>query len=104
VSRPPLSADPPPRASPGAGIPATAGGPAGRAWLTALWCSFLAACLATVMFFAFVDPAPVVAVLRPTGAAPGRTALYSIGFLFFWTFCALAASLTAWLLRPPPSP
>ncbi len=76
--------------------------PPGRAWLTALWCSFLAASLATLLFFAFVDPAPVVALLQPTDTAPGRTALYSLGFLFFWTFCALAAGLTAWLLRTPP--
>ena len=76
--------------------------PTGRAWLTALWCSFLAASLATVLFFALVDPAPVAALLQPTGTPPGRTALYSIGFLFFWTFSALAAGLTAWLLRPPP--
>jgi len=91
VSQPPVSRDPP-----------AAGEPAGRAWLTAIWCSFLAASLATVLFFAFVDPSPVVALLQPTGAAPGRTALYSIGFMFFWTFCALAAGLTAWLMRPPP--
>lgn len=70
------------------------------AGLTALWCSFLAASVATLLFFAFVDPAPAVAVLRPTGALPSRTALYSIGFLFFWSMCALAAGLTAWLLRP----
>ena len=52
-----------------------------RASLTALWCSFLAASLATLVFFAFVDPAPAVALLQPTLAAPGRTALYSLGFL-----------------------
>jgi len=98
VSQPPESPDPAT-----ATVASTGGGDvAGRAWLTALWCSFLAASLATVLFFAFVDPAPVVALLQPTGAAPGRTALYSIGFFFFWTFCALAATLTAWLLRPPP--
>ena len=76
--------------------------PASRPWLTALWCSFLAAALATMLFFAFVDPSPVVALLQPTLDAPGRTALYSLGFFFFWTFCALAAGLTAWLLRAPP--
>jgi hypothetical protein len=76
--------------------------PIARLWLTALWCSFLAAGLATMLFFAFIDPAPVAALLRPTGAAPGRTALYSLGFFFFWTFCALAAGLTAFLMRPPP--
>lgn len=81
---------------------ATQVGATGRAALTALWCSFLAASLATMLFFAVVDPAPVVATLRPTGVPPDRTALYSFGFLFFWTSCALAAGLTAWLLRPPP--
>ena len=74
----------------------------GRPWLTALWCSFLAAALATMFFFAFVDPTPVVALLQPTVDAPSRTALYSLGFFFFWTFCALAAGLTAWLMRTPP--
>jgi hypothetical protein len=74
--------------------------PAGRAWLTALWCSFLAAGLATMLCFAFVDPAPVAALLRPAGSASGRTGLYSLGFLFIWASCALAAGLTAWLMRP----
>jgi hypothetical protein len=99
VRSPPDSAD---GASLSAGTGADGDGPPGRAWLTALWCSFLAAALATMLFFAFVDPAPAVALLQPTGDAPGRTALYSLGFLFFWTFCALAAGLTAWLMRPPP--
>ena len=101
MSQPPVSPEQTP-----SGIPDVVDAPAGvglvgRAWLTAIWCSFLSASLATVLFFAFVDPSPVVALLQPTGAAPGRTALYSIGFFFFWAFCALAAALTAWLLRPP---
>ena len=81
--------------------PSPAPDPTLRAGLTALWCSFLAASVATLLFFAFVDPAPVVAVLTPTDALPSRTALYSLGFFFFWSMCALAAGLTAWLLRPP---
>lgn len=63
-----------------------------RLALIVMWCSFLAASIATVVFFAFVDPAP--------DALPDRTALYSVGFLFFWAVCALAATLTAWLLAP----
>ena len=94
--------DSPDRAGLPVGAAADDAGPPGRAWLTALWCSFLAAALATMLFFAFVDPAPAVALLQPTGDAPGRTALYSLGFLFFWAFCALAAGLTAWMMRPPP--
>ncbi|NBU24313.1 MAG: hypothetical protein EBS39_01570 [Gammaproteobacteria bacterium] len=82
--------------------PSTAGDGKARAGLTALWCSFLAASIATLLFFAFVDPTPVVAVLTPTDVLPSRTALYSLGFFFFWAMCALAAGLTAWLLRPPP--
>jgi hypothetical protein len=53
-----------------------------------------------MVFFAFVDPAPVVAVLVPTTVIPDRLTLYSLGFLFFWLSCALAAGLTAWLLTP----
>jgi len=74
----------------------------GRLWLTVVWASFLAASVATMVFFAFVDPTPIVALLTPTPAMPSRTALYSLGFFFFWAICTLAAALTAWLLRTPP--
>jgi len=75
-------------------------GQRGRLALTVIWCSFLSASAATMVFFAFVDPSPVIAVLKPTGALPGRTELYSLGFLFFFGVCALSASLTAWLIAP----
>jgi len=77
-----------------------------RIALMVAWCSFIAASIASLLFFAFVDPAPIVAVLQPTGLLPSRTALYSLGFLFFWVVCALSASLTASLLctAPPASP
>lgn len=76
-----------------------------RLALTVTWCSFLSASLATTIFFAFVDPAPIVAVLTPTAALAGRTELYSLGFLFFWLVCALASALTAWLVSTqPPRP
>jgi hypothetical protein len=71
-----------------------------RIALTVMWCAFLTASVATMLFFAFVDPSPVIAVLKPTGVLPGRTELYSLGFLFFFGICALSASLTAWLIRP----
>jgi hypothetical protein len=53
-----------------------------------------------MLFFAFVDPSPVVALLQPTAVIPDPTTLYSLGFLFFFAVCALAAGLTAWLLTP----
>ncbi|MEY3713288.1 MAG: hypothetical protein RL321_908 [Pseudomonadota bacterium] len=75
----------------------------GRLAFTVAWCSFLAASVATLVFFAFVDPAPIVAVLQPTGALQSRTALYSLGFFFFWIVSAVSAGLTASLLCTPPS-
>ena len=65
------------------------------------WASFLAASIATMVLFAFVDPTPLVAVLAPTETLPGRTAIYSVGFFFFWIVCVLSATLTATLLTPP---
>ena len=75
----------------------------GRLAFTVAWGSFLAASIATLVFFAFVDPAPIVAVLQPTGALQSRTALYSLGFFFFWIVSAVSAALTASLLCTPPA-
>ena len=72
-----------------------------RSLFTVAWASFLAASVTTMFFFAFVDPSPIVAILAPTALVPDRTTLYSVGFLFFWFSCAVAAGLTAWLLTPP---
>jgi len=66
-----------------------------RVFFTVAWCSFLVASVATVLCFAFVDPAPF--------ADLSRTAAYSFGFLFFWAVCALSAAVTAWMLNPPGS-
>lgn len=69
-----------------------------RVALTIIWSSFLAASVATMIFFAFVDPAPIIALLGPPDTLPGRTTLYSLGFFFFWLVSALASSLTALLV------
>jgi len=66
--------------------------PRRRRWLTVLWCSFLTASVATMLFFAFVDPA--------ADFGGTRTAAYSAGFLFFWLICAIASAMTAWLMTP----
>lgn len=66
-----------------------------------LWPSFFAAGVATMVFFAFVDPLalrdmtfPEVAISRGLG--------YSIGFFMFWLATA-ASSLFTWILLRPAS-
>ncbi|HEV2285795.1 MAG TPA: hypothetical protein VGR80_07115 [Steroidobacteraceae bacterium] len=64
-----------------------------------LWPSFLAACAASVLFFAAVDPA----MLRDAGphlfAGLDREAGYALGFLFFWGVGALASTVSIYLIR-----
>ena len=63
-------------------------------WVMAvLWPSFLAAALAEACFFSWFEPEALSAL------APG--AVYSIGFFFFWMFCTLASTLTAYLMSVP---
>jgi hypothetical protein len=66
-----------------------------------LWPSFFAACVATMVFFAFIDPLqlrditfPDVHISRETG--------YSIAFFMFWIATA-SASLFTWILLRPSS-
>jgi hypothetical protein len=64
-----------------------------------LWPSFLAACGASLLFFAAVDPA----LLRDAGprlfAGLEREAGYALGFLFFWSVGALASAISVYLIR-----
>lgn len=64
-----------------------------------LWPSFLAACAASLLFFAAVDPA----MLRDAGphlfAGLDREAGYALGFLFFWGVGALASTVSIYLIR-----
>ncbi len=61
-----------------------------------LWCSFLAACAASLIAFALLDPQAM-----HTGQAPHwwttRLAVYGIGFFFFWGNAAVAAALTLFM-------
>ena len=66
-----------------------------------LWPSFFAAGVATMVFFAFVDPLllrdmtfPEVELSRGLG--------YTIGFFMFWA-CTAASSLFTWILLRPAS-
>lgn len=65
-----------------------------------IWASFLGACLATMLFFAAFDPdllvmASHLRILEDVSA----TAMYSMGFFFFWAITAVSAAITAWLIR-----
>ena len=64
-----------------------------------LWPSFLAACVASVLFFAAVDPT----LLRDAGprlfADLDREAGYALGFFFFWAIGAVASTLSVFLIR-----
>ena len=65
-----------------------------------VWSSFLAAALATMLCFAFVDPDAFAA-----GAPPGwwttRMHVYALGFFFFWLVGGIAAALSWFLVRGP---
>src|SRR5579871_6466757 len=64
-----------------------------------LWPSFLAACGASLLFFAAVDPL----LLREAGprlfAGIERDSGYAIGFFFFWAVAAAASALSVYLMR-----
>jgi hypothetical protein len=72
-----------------------------RAWLlgVVLWPSFLAACAASVLFFAAIDPLQ----LRDSGPRIfdnlDREAGYALGLFFFWGVGTLASGLTLYLAR-----
>ncbi len=64
-----------------------------------LWPSFLAACGASLLFFAAVDPA----LLRDAGprlfAGLDRESGYALGFLFFWAIGSAASAVSVYLIR-----
>lgn len=62
------------------------------------WGSFLAACLATAVFFGHVDPLELDAISNPV-ADFSVMAGYTIGFFFFWIICGIASLLSVFLIR-----
>jgi peptidoglycan/LPS O-acetylase OafA/YrhL len=64
------------------------------------WASFLAASLATMLCFAFLDPQSFLDGDAPPWWGP-RMRVYAIGFFFFW-FVGVAAATLAWLLARRP--
>lgn len=66
-----------------------------------LWPSFFAAGVATMVFFAFIDPLELRDITFP-GLAISRELGYTIGFLAFWLATG-SASLFTWILLRPSS-
>lgn len=58
-----------------------------------VWSSFLAAAIATMFCFAFVDPTALAAGEPPAWWGP-RMHVYAIGFFFFWLVGACAATIS----------
>jgi hypothetical protein len=74
-----------------------------RAAAVVIWSAFLAAAVATMLCFAFVDP-EALAAGEPPGWWTTRTRVYAIGFFFFWLVGLMAAGLSWYLTRPDPLP
>jgi hypothetical protein len=68
-----------------------------RLIMVVLWPSFLVAIVAEGFFFSLFDPSD----LTFDGEHIELPALgvYTLGFFFFWAFCALASMLTCYLLE-----
>jgi hypothetical protein len=64
-----------------------------------LWPSFVAAGVATMVFFAFVDPMELARISWPQ-IEVSRELGYSLGFFMFWACTAGASLFTTFLLRP----
>ena len=70
-----------------------------QAVATVIWISFLAASVATMLFFALFDP---VELLATVDVEVGSQTGYAIGFFFFWLISAGCSGVTAWLVRTAP--
>ena len=66
-----------------------------------LWPSFFAAGVATMVFFAFVDPLLLAEMTFPQWSI-SRELGYTLGFFTFWA-CTASSSLFTWILLGPSS-
>jgi len=66
-----------------------------------LWPSFFSACVASMVFFAFIDPLDLRDITFP-GIEISRSMGYTIAFFMFWLATA-SSSLFTWLLLRPSS-
>jgi hypothetical protein len=67
-----------------------------------VWSSFLAACFATMVFFAVLDPLLLADDDAPPSWLASRMTGYALGFFFFWIVTALSAVLSSYLLETLP--
>ncbi len=65
--------------------------------INVLWPSFIAAGIATVVFFTLFDPMDMS--ILGDQVMVGRMAAYSIGFFGFWLLGALSSGLTCFFQR-----
>jgi hypothetical protein len=70
-----------------------------RAAAIIFWSGFLAAALAMVLCFAFIDPLAIAEGEAPAWWTSRRT-VYAVGFFFFWIIGMVAAALCWQLARP----
>ena len=70
-----------------------------QAVATVVWISFLAASVATMLFFALFDPVELFATV---GLEIDSQSGYALGFFFFWFMSAGCSAVTAWLVRTAP--
>ena len=68
-----------------------------RLAMSVLWPSFMAAIMAEGFFFSMFDPADLMLVGGHVELPP--IAAYTMGFFFFWAFCALASMISIYLVR-----
>ena len=61
-----------------------------------LWPSFIAAGMGVGIVFTLVDPTELVILGHPIHAS--RVAIYTLGFFVLWTICAVASTLSCFLL------
>lgn len=73
-------------------------GQGARAAIIVLWSAFLAAALATMLCFAFIDPL-ALAEGQPPSWWTSRLHVYAVGFFFFWLVGLVAAGLCWSLAR-----
>lgn len=64
-----------------------------------LWPSFLAASVATMVCFAFLDPQLFGDAAGAPAWLESRMAGYAAGFFFFWVIATLSSALTLYLVR-----